>query len=486
MGRAARNHGGTGGHGCPPLPGERPNYNRHVMNDMTLQGLITIDRKKLEVSREHQTQLEQQKASAAQFPVTALGESQPKSAKEKYSSSENKKKSSAQLICFKDEPTLETKTERLKRHYSVTSLNQLVTSDKKPLPSVKQPMRSAKLPVTPDEQLVSVQVNSKESTVQQQQPMPSAKLPVTTDEQTPTVKVSSKESTVQQEQQALALNMDTSAQKPLIKVQLPVIKVQLPVTKLQHPVDSAQYPVTLNEQPVTFAKKPVASVPNLVTSQEQQQQTLTSDQPLSVSAQKEMIKDQLSLTKCKHPVTSVKLLGTSDKMNEISDDHKVISTVQDQQKQTLVHQPVYLVKQLVSPNKHPDELTVTNASDKQLPSIKQQETSAQQSSSTVTSEPITSVQVTKEQVTSEPVSSKSLTSGTVTPEPVTSELASSKPVTTEQVTSEPPPVITCFLVPTYQFHHSYPIHNHYFWVPVTFPGVVSDSSLLTNQQVVKY
>ena len=36
MGRAARNHGGTLGHGYFPLPGERPNYNNHIMQDMVL------------------------------------------------------------------------------------------------------------------------------------------------------------------------------------------------------------------------------------------------------------------------------------------------------------------------------------------------------------------------------------------------------------------------------------------------------------------
>ena len=48
MGRAARNHGGTGGHGCLPMPGERPNFNRHVMSDQDLQYLVTNkDRRKL-------------------------------------------------------------------------------------------------------------------------------------------------------------------------------------------------------------------------------------------------------------------------------------------------------------------------------------------------------------------------------------------------------------------------------------------------------
>ena len=40
MGRPARNHGGTGGHGCHPLPGQRPNYNHHVLWDKTLQKMV--------------------------------------------------------------------------------------------------------------------------------------------------------------------------------------------------------------------------------------------------------------------------------------------------------------------------------------------------------------------------------------------------------------------------------------------------------------
>ena len=40
MGRPARNHGGTGGRGCLPLPGERPNLNYHVLDDKTLQKLV--------------------------------------------------------------------------------------------------------------------------------------------------------------------------------------------------------------------------------------------------------------------------------------------------------------------------------------------------------------------------------------------------------------------------------------------------------------
>lgn len=40
MGRPARNHGGTGGRGYVPLPGERPNFNYHVLDDTKLQNLV--------------------------------------------------------------------------------------------------------------------------------------------------------------------------------------------------------------------------------------------------------------------------------------------------------------------------------------------------------------------------------------------------------------------------------------------------------------
>jgi hypothetical protein len=46
MGRPARNHGGTGGHGCLPLTGERPNYNHHVLKDKTLLTLVPNTNKK--------------------------------------------------------------------------------------------------------------------------------------------------------------------------------------------------------------------------------------------------------------------------------------------------------------------------------------------------------------------------------------------------------------------------------------------------------
>jgi hypothetical protein len=45
MGGGARNHGGTRGHGCPPLPGERANYNLHTLSDNKLLKIINCSEK---------------------------------------------------------------------------------------------------------------------------------------------------------------------------------------------------------------------------------------------------------------------------------------------------------------------------------------------------------------------------------------------------------------------------------------------------------
>ena len=45
MGGGARNHGGTRGHGCLPLPGERANYNLHTLSDNKLSKIINCSDK---------------------------------------------------------------------------------------------------------------------------------------------------------------------------------------------------------------------------------------------------------------------------------------------------------------------------------------------------------------------------------------------------------------------------------------------------------
>ena len=52
MGRPARNFGGTGGHGCLPLPGERPNFHRHLLKDKTLTTLVKSSMKQTQKTKE--------------------------------------------------------------------------------------------------------------------------------------------------------------------------------------------------------------------------------------------------------------------------------------------------------------------------------------------------------------------------------------------------------------------------------------------------
>ena len=75
MGRAARNYGGTRGHGYFPLPGERPNVNRHVMNDSDLFRLVKSSEKKifksdgLKVVQQLQTDKVQKSVSDMKLPL---------------------------------------------------------------------------------------------------------------------------------------------------------------------------------------------------------------------------------------------------------------------------------------------------------------------------------------------------------------------------------------------------------------------------------
>ena len=135
MGRAARNNGGTGGHGCVPLPGERPNYNRHVMTDKALHSLVSNnDMKKLLGTKEKQPYLGQQKGSAAQPP---------------NNSGLNLSLSSAKLPLTSAQQPVTTAKQK------VTSAKQPVSSAKQHLPSVKQSVSSAKQPVSSAKQPVS-------------------------------------------------------------------------------------------------------------------------------------------------------------------------------------------------------------------------------------------------------------------------------------------------------------------------------------------
>ena len=54
MGGGARNHGGTRGHGCFPLPGEQANFNLHTLSDKKLFKVINCSEKNKEKQTSNQ------------------------------------------------------------------------------------------------------------------------------------------------------------------------------------------------------------------------------------------------------------------------------------------------------------------------------------------------------------------------------------------------------------------------------------------------
>ena len=258
MGRAARNHGGTGGHGCVPLPGEHPNYNRHVMTDEALMSLVSInDMKKLPVPREKQTHLGQQKGSDAQL-------------------------SRDELL---NHPLTSTKQPGTSAKQQVTLAKQQCTFFKKSVFSSKQPVTSAKQLVTSTKQQVT---SANQSVLLDQQPVisakhqvPSAKKPMTLAKQT----LSSAHMPVCPEQQPV-----TSAKRQMTFVKQTVSSAKHPLSKAQEPMVSTKQPLTSAEQSLTTANQPLTSLEGKISS-ENVQVPVVKMPPIQLSRSKE---EQLS------------------------------------------------------------------------------------------------------------------------------------------------------------------------------------------------
>ena len=525
MGRAARNHGGTGGHGCFPMPGERPNYNLHVMKDKALLSLITNnDSKKLAVSKGSPTQMGQLKPSSEKLPMTALTESQPRSFKEEHCTSKREKISSEQMISSEDQPPLQSiqpKDERFSKQKSGWQ-----TSYKQSLPKVKQPMALVKLPVT----------SVKQSLTSVKQPETSAQ---------------GKESPEQQQTLTLDQPLFTSGKKPVIKVKLQDTQIQPQVTSVQYLVTSTQYPVTTIQQRVT-------SVPNLVESTGQEQlPTLSQNPKLFTSTEQQLIKAHLPLTKVQNTSTSVNLPGTPDDQQVVSVQpvfnfqHQVTSqesTVHEQQQTLTSDQPLFTsgkkpvikvklqdtqIQPQVTSVQYPVTSTQYPVTTKQqrvtsVPNqVTSQESTVHEDQQTLTSDQplFLSVQkpgvnvnlasnLVKQHVTSDKQSltlpkatlqsqqSHNLVQklGNSVQPPVTQAKHSVNPPVTSveqqmasaqqpfySMTSKPNPVISFLQVPTdFSTFSLVPIHQlpcSYYWVPAKSYGVASVSSNLTNQRV---
>ena len=306
MGRAARNHGGTGGHGYFPLAGERPNYNLHVLNDRALCSLVNNNHGKIPSKEQLRTtfnlperklgwsskQNNQHSMKAAVLDVKSTFNKDnmvsftpmlTKTTKE--NSSERKEMTSVELPRFKDEQPLQSKKPKVKKlHQEAHQTDDNNESQPINLIVNKPTMR----------QLPKMKVSNATKKQQQQHPLSSVEQPLSSAQHVGHHQVTSVHQLV------------TSVQEPLITVQQPVISLPVanPVSSVEQPLSSAQHvghhPVTSVHQLVTSDQDPLITVQQPVISLRVANLVSSVEQPLS-SAQHVG----------HHPVTSVNQLVTS-------------------------------------------------------------------------------------------------------------------------------------------------------------------------------
>ena len=309
MGRAARNHGGTGGHGYFPLAGERPNYNLHVLKDRALYSLVNNNHGKIPCKEQLRTstnlperkQNNQHSMKAAVLDVKSTSNKDnmvsftpmvTKTTKE--NSSQRKEMTSVELPRFKDEqPPQSKKPKDTKLHEEAEQTDdnnesqpinlivnkpimrqlptvQVTNATKKqqqqhPLSSVEQPLFSGQNvghhPVTSVHQHVTsvqqplITVQKQESSIPVANPVSSVQQPLSSDQH------------VGHQPVTLVHQLVASVQQPLITVQQPVISMPVAnlVSSVEQPLSSAQHvghhPVTSVQQPLSTVQQPVISIP---------------------------------------------------------------------------------------------------------------------------------------------------------------------------------------------------------------------------------
>ena len=287
MGRAARNHGGTGGHGYVPLPGERPNYNQHVMTDKALLSLVSINvMKKLQKPREKETHMGQQKGYDAKLSKNdllnhPLSSAKP-SAKQPMTWTKQALTSANLPVSAEQQPVTSAKHPLTSAQQPVTSTKERVTSAKQSLTTANQPVISTDKPVTlADLQETSVKqpVTSLMQKVTLEQTLKSEKIQVPIFKMPPVQLSSSKE------EQLSSTNNDYQCSNLFVKT--PLMNRVSPL-----PFKSATGQV---QQPQQLMKQ--------FQQQEEHQPELTSIKKFCTSAQQTMTADKLPLVFVQESVT---------------------------------------------------------------------------------------------------------------------------------------------------------------------------------------
>ena len=262
MGRAARNHGGTGGHGCVPLPGERPNFNRHVLSDQTLLGLVN-QKKHSEVTKAKEIEWKLLKSSK-----DPEDDGTHKTPNEQFSLKQllpsDQKKPNAKNSVVKDPEKDKSKKEKAipsiptpSVHPYMPTVTGTVSSVQMPLASVKETVSSVKLIGS---SLEAPQYNNSVPIVK----IPGASVEMTKSSQKITVsplpnsmvtKHSSNESASSVKMQGASTMMPQSS------VDTSVSSVQMPLASVKKTVSSVKFRGSSLEAPQYINSVPIVQIP---------------------------------------------------------------------------------------------------------------------------------------------------------------------------------------------------------------------------------
>ena len=270
MGKAARNHGGTGGHGVSPMFGEKPNFNRHVMGDRLLLGLVPTNQ---------QSMLSHQKVSS-KLSMTGVVETLPDSCKVKRFNETGLQQAPPLRSPSQESASVKQSVASVKQH--VPSVKQLGDSVKQPGASVKPHVAPVKQPVALDKKPIAL---VKQSVAPVKQHVASVEQPVDLVEN-PVASV--------KQHVASGKQYVSSVKKPVASVKHNVASVKQSVASVNQPDVSDKQPLAPGDQQVSSFKQQVNLEPDTLL----EQQTLISDKPLNNSIQETLIKTH-------HPVSII-------------------------------------------------------------------------------------------------------------------------------------------------------------------------------------
>ena len=517
MGRAARNHGGTGGHGYFPLPGEKPNYNRHIIIDQTLLSLVT---NKNVVGPMDQQAGKKKASSLLEMPSVKLsmskGEQNLKTldSEQQEVASVKQPQMQQQLIASDKQTTPSVQQKpvppvKVKEVGDISSTQLSTGCGHQTIPSEQIPVALAKMqksqvqqkPVTSDKQSIPlVQVIEAGGLSSPQLPVasgdhaiPSGQLTLVSEKrQQPQVQqktlISDKQSFISAQQKPV--QTEKVQQKPVTsdKQSIPLVQ-QKPVSPVKvieaGGLSSPQLPVASGDQAILAGQLTLVSAKRQ--QNQVQQKTMISDkQPFTSAKQKPNAHNLVLKSGVQVPTESPQQLFLSQQL-EVSPENRRQSEVLKQSVNSygqpfnsVQQKPVLTVKQpnsqLQNQAETPDIQSFVWAEQKPAPLEKVMEAgvlSSMQLPTASVQQPVPQNSFTQQLQMPVHIQTEQLTSGCAQ-QFVSTSVSYLPPHFAPQV---PSCFDSSFLA--YQIPVFYPIQ--YYWIPDSIPGVLSVSPLVSNQ-----